>query len=86
MIAELLKERNLPDFRSREEMIDLLLREEYGYFPDIPYEVSVSAPINVCGRYCDSIWMTNRKPRNSMNSRVLFIKKIGYRAEVRQYL
>ena len=46
MIAELLKERNLPEFRSREEMIDLLLKNEYGYFPNIPYEVSVSEPVN----------------------------------------
>lgn len=53
MIAEMLKERNLPPFRSREEMIDLLLKNEYGYFPDIPYEISVSEPKNVEVRYCD---------------------------------
>ena len=53
MIAELIKERQLPPFRSREEMIDLLLKNEYGYFPDIPYEISVSEPKNVEVRYCD---------------------------------
>jgi hypothetical protein len=60
MIAEMLKERNLPEFRSREEMIDLLLKNEYGYFPDIPYEVSVSEPVNMYGRYCDSTVMQSK--------------------------
>lgn len=60
MIAEMIKERNLPPFRSREEMIDLLLKNEYGYFPDIPYEVSVSEPVNVYGRYCDSTVMHSK--------------------------
>lgn len=54
MIAEMIKQRNLPEFRSREEMIDMLLKNEYGYFPHIPYEVSVSEPVNVYGRYCNS--------------------------------
>ena len=45
MIAELIKERQLPDFLTREEMLDLLQREEYGYFPDIPYQVEVSEPV-----------------------------------------
>lgn len=53
MIAELIKERYLPEFRSREEMLDLLLKKEYGYFPDIPYEISVSDPVNIEKRYCD---------------------------------
>lgn len=60
MIAEMLKERNLPEFRSREEMIDLLLKNEYGYFPNIPYEVSVSEPVNMYGRYCDSTVMQSK--------------------------
>jgi len=54
MITEMVKDRQLPAFRSREEMVDLLLKNEYGYFPDIPYEVSVSEPVNVEKRYCDS--------------------------------
>lgn len=53
MIAEMIKERNLPPFRSREEMIDLLMKNEYGYFPNIPYEITVSDPVNVETRYCD---------------------------------
>ena len=50
MIAEMLKERKLPAFRSREEMIDMLLKNEYGYFPNIPYEISVSEPVTVYGQ------------------------------------
>ncbi len=53
MITELIKERQLPEFHSREEMLDLLLKKEYGYFPDVPYEISVSDPVNIEKRYCD---------------------------------
>ena len=53
MIAELIKERQLPDFLSREEMLDLLQKKEYGYFPDVPYEITYSEPVNIEKRYCN---------------------------------
>ena len=53
MIAELIKERQLPDFLSREEMLNLLQEKEYGYFPDIPYQIRVSDPVVTEKRYCD---------------------------------
>ena len=49
----MIKERNLPMLRTREEMIDILMREEYGYVPDLPYEMTVSEPVLVENRYCD---------------------------------
>ena len=52
-VSELIWERNLPRLLNREQMVDLLLREEYGFMPDIPYEVSVSQPVLVENRYCD---------------------------------
>lgn len=52
MIADLIKNRQLPEFRSRSEMIDMLLKNEYGYFPDLEYEISVSDPVYVEKRYC----------------------------------
>lgn len=36
MINKLLFERNLPNLKSREEMLEILQREEYGYMPEKP--------------------------------------------------
>lgn len=36
MIEQFLKERNIPPLLSREEMLDLIQREEYGYLPQKP--------------------------------------------------
>jgi len=54
MICDLINKRQLPPFRSREEMLDLLLKNEYGYFPEPEYKITVSEPVTVCKRYCDS--------------------------------
>lgn len=40
MLKELLKERALPPLCSREEMLEILLREEYGYLPPKPDRLS----------------------------------------------
>ncbi|MBQ7916465.1 MAG: hypothetical protein IJ315_06730 [Firmicutes bacterium] len=40
MIKELLSERNLPPLGSRSEMLDILLKEEYGYLPAAPEKLS----------------------------------------------
>ena len=40
MLNQLLKERNLPGLRSREEMLEILQREEYGYLPPKPDALS----------------------------------------------
>ncbi len=53
-VSEMIKERNLPDLLSREEMIDILVKEEYGTMPDLEYTVTVSDPVFVEKRYCDS--------------------------------
>ena len=45
MLKELVKNRNLPPFKSREEMVEILLKEEYGILPNVEYEVKVSDPI-----------------------------------------
>ncbi len=43
-IQQMLKERNLPPLKSREEMKEILLEKLYGKMPDTAYEVSVSEP------------------------------------------
>ena len=35
-MQNMLKERNLPELKSREEMLEILQREEYGYLPEPP--------------------------------------------------
>ena len=53
-VAGHLRSRNLPNFLEREKMIALLLENEFGYMPELNYEVTISDPISVNGRYCDS--------------------------------
>ncbi|MBQ8393481.1 MAG: hypothetical protein IJX51_06895 [Clostridia bacterium] len=50
-IENQLKERNLPSLLSREEMIDIMQREVYGYLPSVDFTVSVSEPASVYDRY-----------------------------------
>ena len=52
MIAELLKERGLPPLASREEMLELLQREEYGYLPPRPETLSFRVQANVILNFC----------------------------------
>lgn len=40
MLERLLKERELPPLKSRAEMLDILLKEEYGYMPPEPSKVT----------------------------------------------
>lgn len=52
MLSQVLKERNLPALKSREEMKDIMQREVYGYLPDVPFSFSVSEPTLIEDRYC----------------------------------
>lgn len=52
-IQQMLKERNLPPLKSREEMKEILLEKMYGKMPDTPYEVSVGEPRNVKQAFCE---------------------------------
>ncbi len=42
MLKQELNKRNLPPLKSREEMMEILQREEYGYLPENNFEISVS--------------------------------------------
>ena len=44
MLKELVEKRNLPPLKSREDMIEILLENEYGKLPNVDYTVSVSEP------------------------------------------
>lgn len=49
-----LKKRNLPPLKSREEMMEILQREEYGYLPNVEYKLDVSDPIVIESRYASA--------------------------------
>lgn len=51
MLKAELKKRNLPSLRTREEMIDIMQREVYGYLPSAAYTISVDDPKKVESRY-----------------------------------
>jgi len=51
MLKQELKNRNLPKLKPREEMIDIMQHEVYGYLPKNNFEWSVSAPNNIEIRY-----------------------------------
>lgn len=51
-VKKILQEANLPELLDREQMKKILLDNEYGYVPDIPYEVTVSEPKTLEARFC----------------------------------
>ena len=51
-VQKLLQEADLPQLMEREQMKKILLDNEYGYVPDIPYEMTVAEPKTLEARYC----------------------------------
>ena len=52
MISELLETRRLPALLPREEMLELLQREEYGYLPQKPEKLTFKVEQNVILNFC----------------------------------
>ena len=52
MLSETLSKLNLPELKSREEMIDILLHEEYGYLPPKPQKLEFEKLGPVCPNFC----------------------------------
>ncbi len=51
MLRNELVKRELPSLKSREQMVDIMQREVYGYLPNVEYTVSVSEPEFVYNQY-----------------------------------
>lgn len=51
LLNDILKQRDIPPLLSREEMMDILHREEYGYMPPKPDKISYNKEI-VFGNFC----------------------------------
>lgn len=52
MLKEILKDRRVPDLLTREEMLDILQREEYGYIPQRPDEVTFEVKNSFIPAFC----------------------------------
>ena len=52
MFQEILKERNLPKLLSRNEMLNILFEEEYGYLPEKPTNIKWEVEENTVKRFC----------------------------------
>lgn len=51
-MLKLLKERNLPPLKSREEMLDIMQKEVYGYIPKSPDEIKFEVSENLIENFC----------------------------------
>ena len=51
-LADKLAERNVPELLSRDEMLDIMQREVYGYMPAPPEEITFTEKRNVVSDYC----------------------------------
>ena len=60
MINEL-KERRVPKLLPREEMLNILLEEEYGRIPSVPDDISFEVKENIIKNFCAGNQL--RKPR-----------------------
>ena len=52
MLNELLKERNIPALLPKEEALEILQREEYGFLPENPTDISFAVKENLIPRFC----------------------------------
>lgn len=54
MLNKILAEKNLPNLKSREEMLEILQKEIYGYLPEKPNEISFEVKENIRKNFCAS--------------------------------
>lgn len=52
MLKEILRQKNLPAWKSREEMLDILQREEYGYMPPHPEAIRFTEQEDYIPNFC----------------------------------
>ena len=52
MISKIIEELKLPPLKSREEMLDIILKEEYGYIPPKPESLTFEVTENIIRNFC----------------------------------
>ena len=60
MFNELLKSKNLPPLKKREEMLEILFSEEYGYLPSAPEAIEFSVQENIVRSFCAGKALLNK--------------------------
>ena len=52
MLKEMLSARKIPEFKSREEMLDIMQKEVYGYMPETPESISFEVKKGLVYHFC----------------------------------
>ena len=52
MLKQILNDRKVPELRSREEMLEIMQKEVYGYMPPKPDRVEWTVKNNYIGNFC----------------------------------
>ena len=52
MLSEILKERNVPELLSREDMLDIVQAQLFGYLPPKPEKISFETEENIIPKFC----------------------------------
>lgn len=60
MLKEMLKERNVPELKSREEMMELVFTELFGYMPPKPEKISFEVKEDIIPKFCAGKAVCNR--------------------------
>lgn len=63
-LYQLLKERNVPELQSREEMLDILQREVYGYIPAKPEKLTFTVEEDIQADLCEGKAVCNKITAN----------------------
>lgn len=64
MLSKMLRDRNLPELQSREQMLDILQSEVYGYIPPKPERLSFVVTENFIGDFCAGKAVCNKVTAN----------------------
>ena len=52
MLKEMLSARKIPEFKSREEMLNIMQKEVYGYLPEKPESISFDVKKGIVYHFC----------------------------------
>lgn len=72
MFEEIIKERNLPKLLSRNEMLNILFEEEYGYLPEKPTNLSWKVEEDIVRNFCAGKAILNKITINCEMGKKLF--------------
>ena len=66
MLSEILKERNVPELLSREEMLDIVQAQLFGYLPPKPEKISFETEENIIPKFCAGMAVCHKVTVNTV--------------------